>query len=280
MIGLPFKKLIFGLLLLGGLGVAGAALVWHGSKEPPPELPTLVDFVYEQAVNQIVENVTVPTGKNIIGLHDIPGDGNDALRLRLLRKLNRRGGLEALLIQEPESSNYKEKIIAVLRSWAPESLGGKKPPEINVDLYARIVDFQDNDDRVRLEVEWAEGYSEGALLAKGRPAVELEKSLFSFDYMQLSIGESSRFWRFLSWSLLVMMPPFLFLPVIRRGLKEDSNFVNAGMLLAFAVPGIIAGWVLSAFGQGFVGGGLTLLAMLASATFAFCFLTLVEHSRK
>ena len=60
MIGLPFKKLLIGLLLLGGLGATGAALVWHGSKEPPPELPPLVDFVYEQVVNQIAEKVTVP----------------------------------------------------------------------------------------------------------------------------------------------------------------------------------------------------------------------------
>ena len=98
--------------------------------------------------------------------------------------------------------------------------------------------------------------------------------------MQLSIAGSSRFWRFLSWTLLLMVPPFLFLPVIRRVLKGDSNLVNAGMLLAFAVPGIIAGWILSAFGQGFVGGSLTLVAMLASAAYAFGFLTLVEHSRR
>ena len=69
------------------------------------------------------------------------------------------------------------------------------------------------------------------------------------------------------------------MPVIRKVLKEESNLLNAVMLVVFAVPGIVAAWVLTAFGHGWSGTGLTLLAVAASCAYSFGFLTLVEDRR-
>ena len=108
---------------------------------------------------------------------------------------------------------------------------------------------------------------------------ELEKSIFSFDYMQLSIESSSRLWRFLSWLLILTIPPMLCVRIIKRVLKEESNLLNAGLVLSFALPGFIAGWILCAFGQGWTGMMFTLLAVAASGVYSFGFLSLVEEAR-
>jgi hypothetical protein len=286
MIPIPFKKTILGIVLLGGLGT-GAVILMSSEKIPIFKLDPLTDLVYARAVDRIVAEVVVPPNKRVITIPKIEGDGMDAFRGRLQKQLNRRGGVEALVPvknTEKKSSGWLDgKTATLLRSLAADLFTDDDEKETvpQLILAARIRDFTDQDDRVGLEVEWAEGdlSQEGALLASGIVREEIVKSVFSWDYMQVTIGQSSRFWRFVGWTLVVIAFPLLFLPMIRRVLGGDSNLHNAILLLAFSIPGILAGYVLSAFGQGFTGSSLALIGAAASIVYTYGFISLVEDAR-
>ncbi|MFQ5653140.1 MAG: hypothetical protein ACE5GW_00230 [Planctomycetota bacterium] len=282
MMGIPVKKTIFGGALLLFLG--GALWYLFSSGEPePPSLEPVTELVYERVAARIADEVLLPPEHPTLLLPRIPGDGEDALRRRIQRRLHRRGGVTVLLAAEREPDGwFADKVAPLVERWLPLFGDERREEDPDLLLAARVKEIRDDEDSLRLVVDWEEGdlTVKDALLARGSAAEEFEKSVFNVEYTRILIDGSSALLRFTVWALILVLPPFLFLGFLRRVLREDSNVVNALLLVGFALPGAIAAWILTAFGSGWTGAALTILAVAVSALYSYGFLTAVEESRQ
>ena len=287
MIGLPFKKTILAALLVL-IGGTGAYLVIAGRDEPPPPLDPLPELVYGRIVEAIAAAVEIPKGTERILVAPIPGDGQEKLRSRIQNRLGDRTYVEVITEEEGTVQPTTGETLAQLyergRAWllsVPVAAEDKKG--IDVLLVTRVDEHVDDDERLRLRVSWQQGVrnsnNELTVGKSGEAGDEVAKSLFDGDYLGIWIADFSVWGRLGLWLALLVGVPLAGLGVIREVLKKESNLANALLIGTVGLPGILTGWLLTAFGQGWTGGGLVLLAVAASLTYSYFFLTLVEESR-
>ena len=81
------------LMLITTAGAGGAFVMMRNPPPKPPKLGHYTAFVYDRLAERIASEIVVPREENLLSLPPISGDGEDALRYRLLRALNRRGGV-------------------------------------------------------------------------------------------------------------------------------------------------------------------------------------------
>lgn len=277
------NKIIIGsvLLALVGGGIAALAL---SRREPAPELDRLPALVYSRAVDQVVTEVVAPPQTERMMIPPIPRDASEALRTRLAHEVEDRLGFEVMLPKRDETSNDEDltaMVGALVRSWKEKIIAewtGEKP---EVLLVSRVKELTDDDERLRLVIEWEQQWvASGEPLAGGVVKEEIAKSWFDADYARASISDSSASMRFGIWLAVLVLPGLLLVSTIKKVLREESNSHNALLVLAFAIPASVSAWILTAFGAGWFGGGLTLLAIAASGAYSFLFCTMVEELRR
>lgn len=276
------KTIIVGTVTLAALG--GGLLLFFGGREPLPELDRLPNLVYTRVVERIASEVQAPAASERLLIPPIARDPQDALRARIARSVEDRRGLE-VQVPKREELGAESDVLAVIgaqvRDWKKRIVAewtGDKPDLV---LVASVRELQNDDDRIRLSVEWQQQkMASGEPLAGGELVEEIPKSLFNMDYSRARIADSSGTLRVGIWLAVLIVPPLLLLTFVKRVLREESNLHNALMVLAFAVPGCVAAWILTAFGAGWMGGGLTLLATAVSVAYSFFFCTAVEELRR
>lgn len=285
MLGLPIKWFGASLLLL--IAGAGGTLYYLGRGEPIPQLETLPELVYGRVTDAIVAEVQVPPGASRVLLPPFPRDPQDALRRRVADQLEERRGLDVAVPKRRadllEGSDEWDALLgAVFQEWKQKIITewtGDRPDFV---VLARVKDYTDNEDVVRLEVDW-----ERRLLdapddpsGNGTSVGEIPKSWFEVDYARAQISSWSGSWRFGFWLLAMIAPAFLASGLIRKVLEQNSNLANARMVLVFMLPGALAAFVLSALGWGWTGGALTLLGTAIAGAYSFFFCTAVENLRQ
>ena len=283
MLGLPIKWLGGSLLVV--LASAGGVFYFWGRGEPMPRLETLPELVYGRVTDQIVEDTTIPPGAAHLLLPPFPRDPQDALRRRLAERFQDRHALEVTLpkrrVELLEGGDDWESLIgAVVADWKQKLIAEWQDDGPDFMVVARVTDYTDDDSSVRLAVDWEKRSLNGADKAAGNGESEIAKSWFSVDYARFRISEWSGPWRFALWLAAMAAPAFLCAGFIRRVLEQNSNLSNARLVLAFAVPGAVAAWVLTAFGWGWTGGSLALLGTAVAGVYSFFFCTAVENLRR
>ena len=283
---IPFKKTL--LIIIGVAAVTtGAFWIFGGDREPIPELTGLPELVYSRVADEVASQVVIPDGKTIF-VPAFAGDPDNALRARIRECLLDRGARPLIPMEEmSEGSGWLEDEGDEAESlidwaWVKSVLTRQKKKEdrSSVVLLGKM-ELTDDDERLRVNLDWIQVDHKAKGILKGETSTthEVAKSWFSGDYQKIRISEMSRFFRLALWTLLLIVPAFAGTPVIRRVLKDESNLVNAAMVLAFALPGALAGWVLTAYGSGWWGGTVTLIAVLVSAAFSFMYCTIIEARR-
>lgn len=276
------KKWVLGGVLLA-IGGAGAGVLLFSRREPLPELGRIPDLVYQRVIDQLVSQVVAPPGTERLLIPPIGRDANEALRARLARETEDRTGLEVMLPKRDESvsDDLTSVVGAVVRSWKEKIVAewtGEKPELL---IACRVVDLVDDDDRMRLVVEWEQQWlASGEPLSGGTITEEVPRSWANGDYARAAISDSSAALRLGLWLAVLVIPSLFLTRWIRQVLREESNLHNAALVLVFAVPGCVAGWILTGFGAGWLGGGLTLLAVAASGAYSFAYCSMVEELRR
>ena len=284
MIGWPLR--ILALSALAATGVGGY-FYFTSDEAEPPRLDPVPERVYSRVVDQVAEGIRIPPGSARLLLAPVPGDRGD-LRLRLRDKLRRKSSLDVVPLEETEEEEtLRSTLTALFDRWVGTVVGAPEPEEskkgTDLLVVAELVELIDAEDRYRLEVRWKEGEirKKGKVetIETGSASDEIRRSWTDLDYAQISIGQSSRPLRVGMWLAIVLLPPLAFIGPIRKVLEKESNLKNLYMVLALAIPGTIAGWVFSAFGEGWTGGGIALLAAFLSVAYSFAFCTVIEEAR-
>ncbi|MFN0056874.1 MAG: hypothetical protein ACKVX7_00325 [Planctomycetota bacterium] len=283
MIGWSLRKLIW----IGVIGVAAAGgggwLLAHQRSAPHAALDALTEVVYSRMATRLAHALSTPPAGSRLALLPIAGDGGDALRQRLIRAIEKRGGIEVERYDAPApaASWLTDPLDALTTAWLKKLSGGSQQPK---SIFSARLELIDSADELRLAVDWQQvepppgTFDDRAFVATVHTVERVAKSLLSFDFLQARISEWPLYWRLLGWLSAVVAPAGLFLTPIRRVLAARRNFSNAVLLVAVALPGIGAGWVLTAFASGYMGGLVAALALVASVAHSYFVLTVVEAS--
>lgn len=81
------------------------------------------------------------------------------------------------------------------------------------------------------------------------------------------------------WAALLVVPPVLGIPWIRRGLARESNARNAAIVGLAGAPAALGGWVLTGFGEGWLGMTLAVGALGGSLVVSYIICEWVEALR-
>ncbi|MEM7167888.1 MAG: hypothetical protein AAF581_20720 [Planctomycetota bacterium] len=165
MLGLPIKWLGTGLLVL--IAGAGGTFYFMNRGEPIPELETLPELVYARVTDQIVGDVQIPPGATRVVLPPFPRDPKDALRRRVGEQLQQRRGLEVAIPKRRAellagSGEIDALLGAVFEEWKQKIIvewTGDRPDFV---VLARVKDYADDDERVRLDVDWEQRALDGS----------------------------------------------------------------------------------------------------------------------
>ncbi|MGE3165808.1 MAG: hypothetical protein AB7O52_12960 [Planctomycetota bacterium] len=269
--------------VLVAVAAAGGSVLLFSRRDPLPALGRLQDLVYQRVTEQLTSQVVAPPGTERLLIPPIARDATEALRARVGRATEQRTGLTVLLPKRDESvaDDFSAVVGSTLGSWKSKIVAewtGEKPELV---LACRVVDLVNDDERVRLDVEWEQQWvASGEPLAGGKVTEEVTRSWSNRDYARAAITDSSAALRLGLWLAVLVIPSLLLTRWIRRVLREESNARNAALVLAVALPGCVAGWVLTGFGVGWFGGGLTLLAAAASGGYSFAYCSWIEDLRR
>ena len=285
---IPFKKTL--LIIIGAAAVTtGAFWIFGGDREPIPELTGLPELVYSRVADEVASQVVIPDQKIIFvpAFKGVTGDPDNALRARINDRLKDLGARPLIPMEEmSEGSGWLEEQGAEAESlidwaWLASVLTkqNKKEDRPSVVLLGKM-ELTDDEERLRVNLDWIQVDQKAKGILKGETSThEVAKSWFSGDYQKIRISESSRFFRLGLWTLLLIVPALVGTPLMRRVINDESNLANGMMVLAFALPGALAGWVLTAYGSGWWGGTVTLIAVLVSAAFSFVYCTIIDARR-
>ena len=278
----PFKKTILAIVAVLAVG-GGTFWAFSGPSEPWVDLDRATELVYRRVASEVRQRLVVPP-ERVITIPAIEGDIDGAFRGRLLEAV-RDSGSQAYAPQTDSdvAQSWLEKASSGGFDWdSLTSWLGKKDDasEQGVVLIGRL-DKVDNDERWAAELTWVEldRGAQALLVPETQTRSELVKSWFDGDYQKIRIQESSRWLRLGGWLLLLMLPALAATPLIKQGLKKESNFTNAMMVLMFAFPGTIAGWILTAYGSGWWGGALSFFSAVCALAFSFLYCSLLEAHR-
>lgn len=282
--GLSITKLLIGGALLGGIGL-GAVYVFSEDLPSPTALDDLPDLVYGRVCTAIAEDLPEPTGSGRLILPPVPGDRNEAIRTRLARAIDRTGRYDVVLAEQPKPENWFEsEVLPTLAEWLAEVPGLSRDEDDRPGwlLDAKVVDRQDDDEALALSVGWRlrDLGEEGRPVAGSESSDRIEKSLGDRDYLQHRIGEIPVVWRGAIWLVVLILPWVLLRGVSVEVLRKESNGWNAALWAVVAVPGVVAGYVLSAFAAGFGGSVMAILAGLGTFVLAYGWLEWLETTRR
>ena len=281
--GLSITKLLIiaGVVVGGGIG---AYSLFRSDLPQATPLDTLPDLVHDRIADEITRELPETAGDARLILPPVGNDRLDALRTRLARRIDRSGRYEAMLTDAPEPASWwEEEVVPRLPEWL------EAVPGIDLDsdvapwlLEARVVERQDDDDALALAVVWhlRDLRTEGRRAASGDATSQIDKSLFDRDYLRWRIGESSPWFRVIVWLALVFGPWIVLRSALVELLRKESNGWNAALWVGSAAPGIIAGYVLTAFAAGWWGGVSVIGATVATLVFSYGWLNWLDSTRR
>ncbi|MEM7263802.1 MAG: hypothetical protein AAF488_17570 [Planctomycetota bacterium] len=271
------------ILRWGGIGLLIAAVgfgLWWANRDNGPELPGLEPiphWVHNTVARQIADEWIVGAGTESVAILPVVGDPTDALRVRIGRTLEAEHGLD---VSYPNAAVAPTSWLeGALDQWVPMLASASSRPEAM--LVATVARHRDDRDETSLAVDWSQRSVEepAQLISAGTAESQLRKSVTEPEYLRWSILAWGSGSRFLMWLAVGLGLPILATRWWVSGLKRESNAVNGALLLLVALPGTAAGWLLTGFGTGAVGAGLTVVAAATAFAFAFLYLTWVEEAR-
>ena len=271
------------MLRWGGIGLLIAAIgfgLWWANRDSGPELPGLEPiphWVHNTVARQIADEMVVGAGTRSVAVLPVVGDPTDALRIRIGRTLESERGLEVSYPNvEVAPSTWLE---GAIDQWVPVLAKASSRPDAM--LVATVARHRDDAEESSLAVDWSQRSvaNPDALVSAGTAESQLRKSVVEPEYLRWSILAWGSGSRFLMWLAVGLGLPILATRWWMSGLKRESNAVNGALLVLVALPGTLAGWLLTGFGTGAIGAGLTVVAAVAAFAFAFFYLTWVEEAR-
>ncbi len=281
MMGFSAKVIaLFGLCTFGLVG--GLVYAWWPATEPLPQLAPIPHLVQCRVSNSVARDLALSSDVQVLTLPPIAGDVRDTLRRRIEREVEAQKGVEVVL--PDEATEAPGLITATLQSlsdhWLPELLQATDRP--TAMLVAKVDEWIDDTDRVAMEVDWklVSVSTEPQQLASGKTTEFIEKSWTDGDYARLTVLSWPRVWRFFAWVILACALPIVGSAIHRRILSRESNTINAVLLGAVALPGIVGAWVLTGFASGLGGATATFVAAALAAAFAYLYLSALEEARR
>ena len=217
-------------------------------------------------------------------LPPVPGDRNEAIRTRLARAVDRTGRYEVVVAERPRPEGWLEsEVLPLLEEWlaeVPGFSGEDDGPGWLLD--ARVTSRQDDEEALALEVPWKlrDLRQEGRPVATGIAESRIERSLGDADYLRWRIAETSPWGRGVIWLAILFVPWMLGRGLFAEVLRKESNGWNAALWACAAVPGAIAGYVLTAFAAGWGGTVLALGSAVATLVLAYGWLNWLEMGRR